>query len=157
MASGHGADQASKHSEDVRAGRTQLAGLAGQRREVRAPELVRWLADYKRTLRHRAADDFVCQMHVETGEGWRYPTSTAVHARLRQIYQRAGVKGKRATHALRHRLAADLVSANVPIHAAQKILGHSHPSITLGVYAKARRSDIVEAGDQLENFRKRAS
>lgn len=122
-------------------------------RTVKAPRLVVWLEAYRRTLLHRGLRDPVCQQDRTRGTPWNYPRSTRVCARMRAVYRRAGVEGKKGTHSMRHALAGDLVRAGVPIHAAQRMLGHSSPVTTLGVYARARQDDVDLAGEALEEFR----
>lgn len=120
-------------------------------RTVYAPELVRWLEGYRETLRHRAPGDRVAQMDSRTGRGWTH----RVHECLAWVYKRAGVEGKRPTHSLRHTVATELVQAGVPIHVAQKHLGHSSPVVTLGIYAHAQREGLRLAAEALA--RKRAA
>jgi integrase len=134
---------------------------AAAMRTVTAPDLCAWLADYKRTLAQRSATDLVCQRDVKrrskSGYSWGYPFSTRVCARLRAIYKRAGVEGKRLTHSLRHAIARDLVLSGVPINAAQRHLGHASATTTLQIYARAAQEDVEAAGRQLEEFRRMRS
>ena len=120
-------------------------------RSVYAPDLVEWLRRYRETLRHRTDDDRVAQMDERDGKPW----TTRVHERLRAVYDRAGVTGKKPTHALRHTMASDLVQSGAPIHVAQKHLGHASASVTLGIYAHANRSGLEQAGKALEEFRRK--
>src|SRR4029077_11141648 len=83
-------------------------------RQVRAPSLVRWLDEYRRTLRFRRPTDPVCQRDPVRGAAWGR-NSSRVHKRLKRVYERAGVLGKRPTHSLRHTLATDLAEAGVPV------------------------------------------
>lgn len=122
-------------------------------RTVKARPLTAWLADYRRTLLYRGPHDPVCQQDRVRGKPWSYPRSGRIFARLRAVYARAGVEDRPLTHSMRHTLASDLVAAGAPIHAVQKILGHTSPATTLGVYARAQRRDVEEAGDKLEAFR----
>ena len=119
-------------------------------RTVYAQELVSWLDEFRRSLRHGEVDDRVCQMNLETGKPW----TGRIHKRLRRVYNRAEVYGRKPTHGLRHTLASDLVQSGAPIHVAQKALGHSSPTVTLGVYAHAQRRGLKAAGDALEEYRR---
>jgi integrase len=121
-------------------------------RTVYAPELVTWLTEFRSTLRHRRPTDRVCQQDPTTGKAW----TTTIHVRLQKVAARAGLAGVRPTHALRHTLASDLVQSGAPIHVAQKLLGHSSPTVTLGVYAHAQRDGLEQAGRALESWRKRS-
>lgn len=122
-------------------------------RTVRAPRLVVWLNGYRKTLLHRGPEDYVCQQDRVRGRPWNYPRSTRIFARMRPIYEAAGVDGKKLTHSLRHAVAGDLVSSGASIHAAQKHLGHANAVTTLQIYAKARQEDVDRAGELLEQFR----
>jgi len=118
-------------------------------RSVYAPTLVQWLVQYRETLRHDGPDDRVCQMDSHKGKPW----SKRVHERLRRVYDRAGIEGKKPTHSLRHTVASDLVQSGAPIHVAQKHLGHASASVTLGIYAHAQRAGLEQAGKALEEYR----
>lgn len=122
-------------------------------RTVFAPELVQWLAQYRETLRFRSDENSVCQMDLRRGKPW----TRRVHVRLRATYERAGIEGKKPTHSLRHTLASELVQAGVPIHVAQKHLGHASASVTLGIYAHAQRSGLQKAGAALEEYRRQGT
>ncbi len=119
-------------------------------RTVYAPDLVEWLRRYRETLHHGAANDRVAQMDEREGKPW----TGRIHERLRAVYDRAGVVGKKPTHSLRHTLASDLVQSGVPIHVAQKHLGHASASVTLGIYAHAHRAGLEQAGKELEKYRR---
>ncbi len=123
-------------------------------RTVFAPELAAWLGHYRGTLKHHGNEDYVAQQNEAKGSPWN-PTSQRVHVRLRKVYEHAGIKGRKPTHAMRHTVASDLVQANVPIHVAQKHLGHSSPSVTLGIYAHAQKAGLKKAGDALQEYRRR--
>jgi integrase len=124
-------------------------------RTVAAPELCRWLGEWRRTLGCRGSADLVCPRDPLRGGDWNYPASTRVCARLRAIYRRAGVTGKRLTHSLRHALARDLVASGAPINAAQRHLGHASAHTTLQIYARADQSDVEAAGRALEAWRQK--
>ena len=120
-------------------------------RSVYAPDLVAWLAEYRKTLRHGGADDRVCQQDTKEGKPWGH----RIHERLRTVYERAGITGKKPTHSLRHTMASDLVQSVAPIHVAQRHLGHASASVTLGIYAHAQKSGLKQAGRALEEYRRR--
>ena len=120
-------------------------------RAVYAPDLVEWLRRYRETLRHGSGEDRVAQMDERDGKPW----TSRVHERLRAVYDRAGVSGKKPTHSLRHTMASDLVQSGAPIHVAQKHLGHASASVTLGIYAHAHRAGLEQAGRALEEFRRK--
>ena len=101
-------------------------------------------------VRRGAANDRVAQMDEREGKPW----TGRIHERLRAVYDRAGVVGKKPTHSLRHTLASDLVQSGVPIHVAQKHLGHASASVTLGIYAHAQRAGLEQAGNALEKYRR---
>lgn len=126
--------------------------VAGTGRVIRAQALVSWLRDYRRTLRFRDAAP-VCQMDLATGKAWTH----RIHARVADVFARAGVEGRQKTHALRHTLATDLADAGVPVHVAQAILGHASPTVTLGIYTHARESSVNQGGDHLEEWRRSRS
>ena len=121
-------------------------------RTVFAPQLVEWLATYRTTLRRRGDENRVCQQQWHSGKSWTH----RVHARLRAVYDRAGIVGKKPTHAFRHTLATELAEAGVPVHVAQKHLGHASPVVTLGIYSHARKGALQDAGAALEAHRRRA-
>ncbi len=120
-------------------------------RTVYAQELVRWLDQYRSELRFKGPKDRVCQMDTRRGKPW----TKRVHSRLRAVYDRAEIRGKKPSHALRHTVASDLVQSGAPIHVAQKQLGHASASVTLGIYAHAQRKGLAEAGRALEDYRRR--
>jgi integrase len=59
----------------------------------------------------------------------------------RQTVKRAGLGDVLRFHALRHRFASALISGGCSIVAVQRAMGHSTPSITLGVYGHMMPSD----------------
>ena len=119
-------------------------------RTVYAPELVRWLDQYRGELRFKGPNDRVCQMDVRRGKPW----TKRIHNRLRAVYDRAGIVGKKPSHGLRHTVASDLVQSGAPIHVAQKHLGHASASVTLGIYAHAQKAGLAQAGRALEEYRR---
>ena len=107
---------------------------------MHSPALVSWLADYWATLGfHRGGRSDLPEGPVR-GTGWG--PSGWVHRRLARMYERAGVKGKRPTHALRHTLATDRAEAAVRVSVAQRILGHASPVLTLRVYTHATMAGV---------------
>lgn len=120
-------------------------------RTVKARGVVDWLAGYRRTLRFRDHHHPVCQMDPFLGKPW----TDQVHARIREVFRRAGVPGRQKTHALRHTVATDLAEFGVPVHAAQAQLGHARPDITIGIYTHVRKGTLEAAGDALEEGRRR--
>ncbi len=63
-------------------------------RTVFAPELTEWLGEYRRTLRHAGVRDRICQQDEKSGKPWGH----RIHERLRRVYERAGISGKKPTH-----------------------------------------------------------
>ncbi len=119
-------------------------------RTVHAPELTRWLGEYRKTLRHAGPGDRVCQQDERSGKPWGH----RVRERLRRVYERAGISGKKPTHSLRHTMASDLVQSGAPIHVAQRHLGHASASVTLAIYSHAKREGLRQAGAALEEYRR---
>ena len=56
------------------------------------------------------------------------------------------------SHDLRHSAATILLSMGVPAKVVQELLGHSHPSITIGVYGHVLSSMQQEAMDKLDTL-----
>ncbi len=119
-------------------------------RTVYATELTEWLGEYRKTLRHAGVRDRICQQDEKSGKPWGH----RIHERLRRVYERAGISGKKPTHSLRHTMASDLVQSGAPIHVAQRHLGHASASVTLAVYAHAKRDGLRQAGAALEEYRR---
>ena len=61
---------------------------------------------------------------------------------LRKTLARSGVH----IHSLRHTYAYLLKTSKVHVTTAQKLMGHSDPKITLGIYTRFRDNEIDEAG-----------
>jgi integrase len=61
---------------------------------------------------------------------------------LRKSLANAGVH----IHSLRHTYAYLLKTSRVHVTTAQKLMGHSDPKITLGIYTRFRDDEIDEAG-----------
>ena len=61
---------------------------------------------------------------------------------LRNSLAKAGVH----IHSLRHTYAYLLKTSSVHVTTAQKLMGHSDPKITLGIYTRFRDNEIDEAG-----------
>ncbi len=119
-------------------------------RTVYTPELTEWLGEYRKTLRNAGAGDRICQQDEKSGKPWGH----RIHERLRRVYERAGISGKKPTHSLRHTMASDLVQSGAPIHVAQRHLGHASASVTLAVYSHAKRDGLRQAGAALEEYRR---
>ncbi len=118
-------------------------------RTVHAKELVAWLASYQQTLRFKGPDDLVCQMDLIRGKKW----TDRIYARMRKVFDRAGIMGTQKTHALRHTLCTDLAEAGAPAHTAQRMLGHASPQMTQGVYTHVRHEAMERTGELIEEWR----
>lgn len=105
-------------------------------RVVEAPQLVTWLATYRMdTLRFRAPTDYVCQQRPHLGAPWN-PRSNRVYARIRKVFDRAGLGGRcKTTHRFRHTLATRALQAGASLPDTARALGHVNGTITLQVYA----------------------
>lgn len=57
-------------------------------------------------------------------------------------------------HSLRHTYAYLLKSSGVHVTTAQRLLGHSDPRITLGIYTQFRDNEIEDAAELMRTFRK---
>jgi integrase len=56
-------------------------------------------------------------------------------------------------HSLRHTYAYLLKSSGVHVTTAQRLLGHSDPRITLGIYTQFRDNEIEDAAELIRTFR----
>jgi len=55
-------------------------------------------------------------------------------------------------HSLRHTYAYLLKSSGVHVTTAQRLMGHSDPGITLGIYTRYRDEEIDQAGELIRKF-----
>lgn len=55
-------------------------------------------------------------------------------------------------HSLRHTYAYLLKSSGVHVTTAQRLMGHSDPGITLGIYTRFRDDEIDKAGEMIRKF-----
>ena len=67
---------------------------------------------------------------------------------IRKICHQNGIH----IHSLRHTYAYLLKQSGVHVTTAQKLLGHSDPKVTLGIYTGFRDEEIQEAGKMILNF-----
>jgi integrase len=74
---------------------------------------------------------------------------------VRRIAKRAGLKGV-SLHTLRHSHGSQLLSADVPLPAVSKRLGHSNVYVTATVYSHALGADESTAAEKWEAAMKRA-
>lgn len=58
-------------------------------------------------------------------------------------------------HSLRHTYAYLLKSSGVHVTTAQRLMGHSDPGITLGIYTRFRDDEIDQAGEMIRNYSQR--
>ena len=73
----------------------------------------------------------------------RFPRSPKA---LRKVLAKSGVH----IHSLRHSYAYLLKTSGVHVTTAQKLMGHSDPKVTLGIYTRFRDSEIDDAGDLIK-------
>ena len=73
----------------------------------------------------------------------RFPRSPK---ELRKTLAKSGVH----IHSLRHTYAYLLKTSGVHVTTAQKLMGHSDPKVTLGIYTRFRDVEIDEAGDLIK-------
>ena len=73
----------------------------------------------------------------------RFPRSPKA---LRKTLAKSGVH----IHSLRHTYAYLLKTSGVHVTTAQKLMGHSDPKVTLGIYTRFRDVEIDEAGDLIK-------
>jgi len=73
----------------------------------------------------------------------RFPRSPKA---LRKILAKSGVH----IHSLRHTYAYLLKTSGVHVTTAQKLMGHSDPKVTLGIYTRFRDVEIDQAGDLIK-------
>ena len=73
----------------------------------------------------------------------RFPRSPKA---LRKVLAKSGVH----IHSLRHTYAYLLKTSGAHVTTAQKLMGHSDPKVTLGIYTGFRDSEIDDAGDLIK-------
>jgi len=67
---------------------------------------------------------------------------------MRRVLHEHGVH----IHSLRHTYAYLLKSSGVHVTTAQRLMGHSDPGITLGIYTRFRDDEIDQAGEMIRKF-----
>ncbi len=105
---------------------------AGERDIILAPALLLRLREHKLASAFKAPDDLI--FCTSTGRGKDYRRVGEV---FREALRRSGVRaaGRLSLHSLRHGYASLLIGGNVNPQFVSRQLGHSNPSVTLGVYS----------------------
>jgi integrase len=90
-----------------------------------------------------------------TGCKWPRPTVNLmrIHDRLLEAagIDRVDARGRKLdVHALRHSAATRFARAGVPLIQAQRILGHSDPKLTAGIYSHLEAEDLRDAIARIE-------
>ena len=93
---------------------------------------------------HRLPRPIDREQPVFRGPSGNPPRPDQLHKPLATLCKHAGVP-RINVHGLRHVAAALAVRALGDFHAVQRRLGHSHVSVTMGIYAYATRSDAEVA------------
>jgi integrase len=81
----------------------------------------------------------------------RFLNTNSLQVLFSSLLRKTGLPHMRF-HDLRHSAATILLSMGVPANVVQELLGHSHISITLGVYGHVLSSMQQEAMDKLDNL-----
>jgi site-specific recombinase XerD len=59
-------------------------------------------------------------------------------------------------YCLRHTYCTDLCKAGVDIRTAQRLMGHANISITADIYTHVDVNDIIQAGEKINEYYRRA-
>ena len=128
---------------------------ASSRRSITLPQFV-----IEELERHRVDQ---AQAREKAGSCWeewglvfpnmygRHFSRTSLHTLFKGVLREAGLPDIRF-HDLRHSAATILLSMGVPAKVVQEILGHSHVSITLGIYAHVLPGMHQDAMNKMDDW-----
>lgn len=119
----------------------QQSKTSSGRRWITVPGKI--LTEFQTLSRGQHPDSYV----FKSASGGRVPPDY-MGKRIRELIERAGVKGHWTTHSLRHTHASILVENGRSLPDVARRLGHSSPRVTMDIYAHpAAKGDALCAAD----------